>query len=137
MGSASAVQLAPEMHASWRLFAARAASCGLLPPARLTKRGPPPSQPPQVAGHETTGSVLTWTVDLLARHPDKMRKVGVIKKFSLIKVVLFGALGKKTDEMRWGWHGIGHRMHARRRGVRPANGCRTVTRSACCCVLLC
>ncbi|KAL4446664.1 hypothetical protein ABPG77_007908 [Micractinium sp. CCAP 211/92] len=27
-----------------------------------------------VAGHETTGSVLTWTVDLLARNPDKMRK---------------------------------------------------------------
>ncbi|PRW34039.1 carotene epsilon- chloroplastic isoform A [Chlorella sorokiniana] len=27
-----------------------------------------------VAGHETTGSVLTWTVDLLARHPDKLRK---------------------------------------------------------------
>jgi len=31
--------------------------------------------PPQVAGHETTGSVLTWTVDLLARHPEKLRKV--------------------------------------------------------------
>ena len=30
----------------------------------------------QVAGHETTGSVLTWTVDLLARNPDTMRKVG-------------------------------------------------------------
>ena len=28
-----------------------------------------------VAGHETTGSVLTWTVDLLARSPDKLRKV--------------------------------------------------------------
>ncbi|PSC76848.1 carotene epsilon-chloroplastic [Micractinium conductrix] len=27
-----------------------------------------------VAGHETTGSVLTWTVDLLARNPDTMRK---------------------------------------------------------------
>lgn len=27
-----------------------------------------------VAGHETTGSVLTWTVDLLARNPEKMRK---------------------------------------------------------------
>lgn len=30
----------------------------------------------QVAGHETTGSVLTWTVDLLARNPDKLKKVG-------------------------------------------------------------
>ncbi|KAL4854527.1 Carotene epsilon-monooxygenase [Chlorella vulgaris] len=27
-----------------------------------------------VAGHETTGSVLTWTVDLLARNPEKMKK---------------------------------------------------------------
>ena len=29
-----------------------------------------------VAGHETTGSVLTWTVDLLARNPETLRKVG-------------------------------------------------------------
>lgn len=38
-----------------------------------------PHRPPshQVAGHETTGSVLTWTIDLLARNPEKMRKVGV------------------------------------------------------------
>jgi carotene epsilon-monooxygenase len=28
-----------------------------------------------VAGHETTGSVLTWTLYLLAQHPDKMAKV--------------------------------------------------------------
>ena len=28
-----------------------------------------------VAGHETTASVLTWTLYLLARHPDKMAKV--------------------------------------------------------------
>ena len=28
-----------------------------------------------VAGHETTASVLTWTLYLLAQHPDKMAKV--------------------------------------------------------------
>ena len=28
-----------------------------------------------VAGHETTGSVLTWTLHLLASHPDKLAKV--------------------------------------------------------------
>ena len=28
-----------------------------------------------VAGHETTGSVLTWTLDLLARNPEQMKKV--------------------------------------------------------------
>ena len=28
-----------------------------------------------VAGHETTGSVLTWTLYLLANNPTQMRKV--------------------------------------------------------------
>lgn len=28
-----------------------------------------------VAGHETTGSVLTWTVSLLTQNPEKMIKV--------------------------------------------------------------
>ena len=28
-----------------------------------------------VAGHETTGSVLTWTLYLLAQHPQAMAKV--------------------------------------------------------------
>lgn len=30
-----------------------------------------------VAGHETTGSVLTWTAYLLATHPEKMAKAQV------------------------------------------------------------
>lgn len=30
-----------------------------------------------VAGHETTASVLTWTLHLLARHPDKLAKVSL------------------------------------------------------------
>ena len=28
-----------------------------------------------VAGHETTGSLLTWTAFELAQHPEEMRKV--------------------------------------------------------------
>ncbi len=28
-----------------------------------------------VAGHETTASVLTWTLHLLALHPEKLAKV--------------------------------------------------------------
>ena len=31
-----------------------------------------------VAGHETTGSVLTWTLHLLAGHPEKLSKVSSI-----------------------------------------------------------
>ena len=30
-----------------------------------------------VAGHETTASVLTWTLHLLAQHPQKMAKVNL------------------------------------------------------------
>ena len=39
---------------------------------------------PQVAGHETTGSVLTWTVDLLARNPEKLRKVRFLSCLELV-----------------------------------------------------
>lgn len=34
-----------------------------------------------VAGHETTGSVLTWTLHLLALHPDKLAKVACLCGF--------------------------------------------------------
>jgi carotene epsilon-monooxygenase len=51
-----------------------------------------------VAGHETTGSVLTWTVDLLARNPETLRKVG--------GGLECGAGGAVCVQLRGAWLGV-------------------------------